>query len=139
MLLPGNSEMQQLQLIFRLLGTPTEQSWPGVSKLPCFAIALPHVSPRIIAAQTFETRIKGLDVHAQSLLRNFLSLDPSLRLTAKEALDDVYFSVAPLPAKLDFVPERESTCDGSVMPAKRAREVTADMLDNLHQCQCHKH
>nr|GMC58094.1 cell division control protein 2 homolog D [Ipomoea batatas] len=32
-LFPGDSELQQLLQIFRLLGTPNEEMWPGVSKL----------------------------------------------------------------------------------------------------------
>ena len=30
---PGDSELQQLLHIFKLLGTPSEKVWPGVSKL----------------------------------------------------------------------------------------------------------
>jgi cyclin-dependent kinase len=32
-LFPGDSELQQLLYIFRLLGTPTEEEWAGVSQL----------------------------------------------------------------------------------------------------------
>ncbi|KAL1224574.1 Cyclin-dependent kinase B1-1 [Cardamine amara subsp. amara] len=32
-LFPGDSEYQQLHHIFRLLGTPSEQQWPGVTAL----------------------------------------------------------------------------------------------------------
>jgi hypothetical protein len=32
-LFPGDSELQQLLHIFKLLGTPSEKLWPGVSKL----------------------------------------------------------------------------------------------------------
>ncbi|GAU25600.1 hypothetical protein TSUD_260340, partial [Trifolium subterraneum] len=40
-LFPGDSEFQQLLNIFKLLGTPTEQDWPGVSSLRDW-----HVYPR---------------------------------------------------------------------------------------------
>lgn len=30
---PGDSELQQLLHIFKLLGTPSEEVWPGVTKL----------------------------------------------------------------------------------------------------------
>ncbi|KAI8971470.1 kinase-like domain-containing protein, partial [Mycotypha africana] len=33
-LLPGRSEIDQLDKIFKLLGTPTEEIWPGFSELP---------------------------------------------------------------------------------------------------------
>lgn len=32
-LFPGDSELQQLLHIFKLLGTPSEDIWPGVTKL----------------------------------------------------------------------------------------------------------
>ena len=32
-LFPGDSELQQLLNIFKLLGTPSEEQWPGVSRL----------------------------------------------------------------------------------------------------------
>lgn len=32
-LFPGDSEWQQLLQIFKLLGTPSEHVWPGVSRL----------------------------------------------------------------------------------------------------------
>lgn len=33
-LLPGRSEIEQLDKIFRLVGTPDEASWPGWGRLP---------------------------------------------------------------------------------------------------------
>ncbi len=33
---PGRNELDQLELIFKLCGTPTEEEWPNVSKLPWF-------------------------------------------------------------------------------------------------------
>ena len=33
-LFPGDSEVDELFRMFRVLGTPNETSWPGVSRLP---------------------------------------------------------------------------------------------------------
>ena len=38
MLFAGENECRQLQAILSVLGTPTEQSWPGISKLPMYAL-----------------------------------------------------------------------------------------------------
>jgi serine/threonine protein kinase len=38
---PGNSEIDQLYKIFRLLGTPTEKDWKGVSYLPDYNTLFP--------------------------------------------------------------------------------------------------
>lgn len=35
-LFPGDSQIDQLFKIFRALGTPTEEMWPGVTALPDF-------------------------------------------------------------------------------------------------------
>lgn len=40
-LFPGNSIPDQLQRIFKVLGTPTDQTWPGVSQLPEYKVSNP--------------------------------------------------------------------------------------------------
>ena len=44
-LFPGDSEIDQLFRIFRLLGTPSEQTWPGVTKLDNFQNLFPVGGP----------------------------------------------------------------------------------------------
>ena len=39
----GESEIDQLQKIFLILGTPTEDSWPGVTSLPDYKVSLYYV------------------------------------------------------------------------------------------------
>lgn len=41
-LFPGDSEIDQLFRIFRTLGTPDEQTWPGVTKLPDYKAMFPR-------------------------------------------------------------------------------------------------
>ena len=41
-LLPGKSEINQLDLIIDLLGTPNDQIWPGLSSLPSLKGRLIH-------------------------------------------------------------------------------------------------
>lgn len=40
-LFPGDSEIDQIFRIFRLLGTPSETTWPGITALPHFQSAFP--------------------------------------------------------------------------------------------------
>ncbi|CAL9206768.1 unnamed protein product, partial [Musa hybrid cultivar] len=40
-LFPGDSEIDELFKIFRVLGTPNEDTWPGVTSLPDFKSAFP--------------------------------------------------------------------------------------------------
>ena len=44
-LFPGDSEIDQLFQIFRVLGTPGEEVWPGVSALPDYKSVFPKWAP----------------------------------------------------------------------------------------------
>ena len=39
-MLPGKTELEQLELICRVMGTPTEATWPGLSSLPNYETLL---------------------------------------------------------------------------------------------------
>ncbi|XP_078443362.1 cyclin-dependent kinase B2-1-like [Wolffia australiana] len=84
-LFTGDSELQQLLHIFRLLGTPNEETWPGVSKLPNWH-EYPQWSPKDIASAVPKLEPSGVE-----LLSMMLKYDPAKRITAKKALDHPYF------------------------------------------------
>jgi len=86
-LFPGDSEIDQLYKMFRALGTPTEDMWPGVSELPEFKPTFPRwpqVSLRIA--------VPTLDDLGLSLLTQMLLYEPSQRITARDALNHPYFA-----------------------------------------------
>ncbi|KAM6543483.1 hypothetical protein CsatB_007930 [Cannabis sativa] len=62
-LFPGDSELQQLLHIFKLLGTPNEEMWPGVSKLMNW-----HEYPQW-SAQSLTKVVPNLDNDGLDLLR----------------------------------------------------------------------
>lgn len=86
-LLPGSSDKDQLDKIFRLLGTPTKQSWPGMKDLPEFKENFPQYPAQNLAKLIPQLPADGID-----LLTNMLQFDPQKRLTAEEALRHEYFS-----------------------------------------------
>ncbi|RYR17389.1 hypothetical protein Ahy_B03g062153 isoform A [Arachis hypogaea] len=85
-LFPGDSEIDELFKIFRILGTPNEDTWPGVTSLPDFKSAFPKWAPKDLATVVPTLEPAGLD-----LLSSMLRLDPSKRITARSALEHEYF------------------------------------------------
>ncbi|XP_057721357.1 cell division control protein 2 homolog D-like [Arachis stenosperma] len=84
-LFPGDSELQQLLHIFRLLGTPNEEVWPGVSKLMNWH-EYPQWSP-----QELYMAVPTLDDQGVDLLSQMLQYEPSKRISAKKAMEHPYF------------------------------------------------
>lgn len=85
-LFPGDSEIDELFRIFRLLGTPTEETWPGVTSLPDFKSAFPKWPAKSVGSV-----VPGLEPLGIDLLAKMLILEPSRRITARAALEHEYF------------------------------------------------
>ncbi|KAK1393476.1 cell division control protein 2-like [Heracleum sosnowskyi] len=84
-LFAGDSELQQLLHIFRLLGTPNEEMWPGVSRLKNW-----HEYPQW-KPQPLSSAVPHLDESGLDLLNKMLRYEPSKRISAKEAMEHPYF------------------------------------------------
>jgi len=85
-LFPGDSEIDQLFRIFRVLGTPTEATWPGVSSLPDYK----PVFPRWEAQDISQALPPDVSPGGQDLLHQILVYNPAGRISAKQALQHQY-------------------------------------------------
>ncbi|CAM8892919.1 unnamed protein product [Rhodiola kirilowii] len=85
-LFPGDSEIDELFKIFRVLGTPNEETWPGVNSLPDYKSAFPKWP-----AKDLGTVVPNLDPAGLDLLSKMLCYDPRKRVTARSALEHEYF------------------------------------------------
>lgn len=86
-LFPGDSEIDQIFKIFRILGTPSEESWPGVSSLPDYKPTFPQWSKQDLARIVNTLGEDGLD-----MLKRTLTYDSAKRISAKRALVHPYFA-----------------------------------------------
>jgi serine/threonine protein kinase len=84
-LFPGDSEIDELYKIFQLLGTPTEETWPGFSALPDYMPTFPHWKARDLREKVPLCE-QGID-----LMLKMLTYEPSKRISAKAAMDHPYF------------------------------------------------
>jgi len=85
-LFPGDSEIDQLFKISRVLGTFNEENWPGVTKLPAYNASFPSWKP-----QDLSRMIPQLDANGIDLLQKMLVYCPGKRISAKRALSHPYF------------------------------------------------
>ena len=83
-LFAGDSEIDQIFKIFRKLGTPKDANWPGVSQLPDFKPTFPRWQMNPLSKY-----VSNLDANGLDLLQKMLHYDPSLRISAEEALNHV--------------------------------------------------
>ncbi|KAL1610196.1 Cyclin-dependent kinase catalytic subunit [Paraconiothyrium brasiliense] len=86
-LFPGDSEIDEIFKIFRVLGTPTEIDWPGVTSFPDYKSSFPKWSKQDIA-----TTVTTLDDYGLDLLDALLVYDPAGRISAKQAVIHPYFT-----------------------------------------------
>ncbi|KAJ5320514.1 hypothetical protein PENANT_c033G00177 [Penicillium antarcticum] len=100
-ILMGNSDLNQAQLIFSLVGTPTEENMPGWSLLPGCEGVKNFGFKRGNLADYF----KDLSPTAISLLGELLKLDWRKRINAIDALKHPYFTTPPLPARPGDIPQ----------------------------------
>ena len=99
-LLPGKSEINQIELIVELLGTPNDTIWPGFSSLPGIKQVVLKNQPYNNLKQKFH----WLSEAGSKLLNDFLMYDLEKRITAKKARGCVYFKEKPLPIDPEMMP-----------------------------------
>ncbi|XP_057318318.1 cyclin-dependent kinase 7 [Microplitis mediator] len=96
--LPGESDLDQLTKIFQTLGTPTEETWPGMTELTDFIQFKPFVG----------TPLKHIFTAAADdlldLIASLLNINPVERCTCSQALQMPYFSNKPAPTSGDKLP-----------------------------------
>lgn len=108
-MMQGEGELDQIDRIFKLLGVPTDEDWPGFSSLPNAGIFRwkNSSSDKLGSGETTLTErfspnspfvMSGLhgktylNRNGFNLLKKMLCLDPAKRISTREALSHPYFS-----------------------------------------------
>ena len=87
---PGNgSELDQLDKIYAVLGTPNKREWPNLVEMPWFELLRPgYLRPNVFAEKYKEK----LTPAGYELLCDLFQYDPAKRPTAAEVLEHAYFT-----------------------------------------------
>lgn len=121
-LMQGTGEADQINTIFKLLGTPSEHSWPKFSSLPAVQVAVfPFVDSHTIslgpdgaliklpknqlrkkfpAVPPSQSRTTALSDCGFELLNSTLNCNSEQRISASSALDHAWFKEEPMPVPL---------------------------------------
>ncbi|KAJ6486781.1 Pkinase-domain-containing protein [Mycena sanguinolenta] len=105
-ILPGTSDLDQLEKIWVLCGTPNQHSWPNFDSLPgCDGVKrFTSIHPRKVKAN-----YEHIGKETCDLLDRLLTCNPLKRITAAQALDHDYFWTDPMPADPKTLPQYEAS------------------------------
>ena len=99
----GQAEIDQLQKIFKMLGTPNDRIWPEFSSLPSVKTVTFAEQPYNKLRQKFPRDSTGLSDKGFELLNRMLTYDPAKRFTCDDALNDPFFAEFPHPQRPVFL------------------------------------
>jgi len=100
----GETEVHQVNLICQAIGTPTEENWPGVSKLEGYMVPDP---PNPVRGKDHYLATFGTAGHeGVDLLMKMLILDPRRRITAREVLMHEWWASEPKPTRKQDLPKK---------------------------------
>lgn len=99
----GTNELEQLQAIFSIMGTPTVEEWPNIFNMPWFFMMIPQQETKF--ESSFEQKFASLlpSRHCFELAKGLLLYDQDKRWSAAEALRSEYFKEEPRPEPLNLI------------------------------------
>jgi cyclin-dependent kinase 7 len=121
----GETDLQVLHKIWETLGAPTEENWPGVTKLQAYTAMSPPIRPPITKPEMMglfgTVGSVGVD-----LLMAMLTLDPRKRPNATQILEHEFFKIDPRPTKAADLPKKGGGEEKAAEDLKRRGGVLED-------------
>lgn len=102
----GNTDMHQLELICQAIGTPTEDNWPGVSKLEGFVTFEKAVAQPVRGREFYLSSFGTAGPVGVDLLMSMLTLDPRKRSTSRQVLEHRWWTSEPRPTAKQDLPKK---------------------------------
>uniref|UniRef100_A0A182KE97 Conserved oligomeric Golgi complex subunit 5 n=1 Tax=Anopheles christyi TaxID=43041 RepID=A0A182KE97_9DIPT len=103
-LLPGTSEISQIELIINLLGTPTAAIWPDFDSLPLVQNFTLKEQPY----NNLKSKFPFLSSNGYDLLNSLFMYNPACRATAERCLFSTYLREPPLQFYKNFLADKPS-------------------------------
>ncbi|KAL5604046.1 hypothetical protein BROUX41_002038 [Berkeleyomyces rouxiae] len=116
--LPGDTDIHQLALICRELGTPTEENWPGVTRQKEYH-AIPSEIYPLKPREYFQGRFGTVGGAGVDLLMRTLTLDPKKRISAREMLQHEWWLAEPRPTPRQDLPTKAEAPQVTAADLKR--------------------
>lgn len=132
-LFPGTTDLEELKLIFKMMGAPNASTWDGLMDYP-------KLKSKEIELSTVTESIKGefrdkysnddrIGTSALALIERMLELDPKKRWRAQKALESSYFRSKPLapmnPQELGPMPVMGDSHEFQTKPIRKMAKVYA--------------
>lgn len=102
----GNTDMDQISKICAAFGNPTEDSWPGVTKLPNFVPADESQAVPVQGRDFFLRQFPTAGPLGAELLGSMLKLDPRKRSSARQVLQHAWWVAEPKPTNKENLPRK---------------------------------
>jgi cyclin-dependent kinase 7 len=104
--LAGNTEVEQIALICKQIGTPTEDNWPGVTQLREYTV--PSEVVPVWGKEAYMGRFGAVGADGVDLLVRTVALDPKKRITARQMLEHRWWRTDPKPTRKEDLPRKSS-------------------------------
>ncbi|TKX25165.1 serine/threonine-protein kinase-13 [Elsinoe australis] len=101
-----DTDMNMVGMISKMIGTPTEDNWPGVSKLKGY---VPVEKADVVPVKTkaeWEGMFRSVGSSGVDMLMGMFKLDPKKRLTMDGVLRHEWWTTMPKPSRLEDLPKK---------------------------------